>query len=137
MPEARPLPVLRPGDEPAGYRVAMNVTQLLGLLCAHAYIEVVIADLPEGFWQGLFRDGGFKGLNRARESSALGLGHEHVDVLRHDDIAEDMKDITPSRFLETPLEEVARRPVAEVWTVAVATEGQVMEITTELVTPEI
>ena len=137
MSEARRSPLVWLRDEAAGYRVAMDVAQLLSLFRAGAHIEVVITNLPEWSLQGLFGNRSLERLDGARESAAPRLGYEQMHMLRHDNITEDMEDVSPSHLLQRSLEQLARRIAAEVRKPMVATEGDEMEITCQLVTLEL
>ena len=53
-------------------------------------------------------------MHGARKGSLLRLRDQKVDVLRHDDIAEDIKDITPASLFQDTLEEVTRCRIREI-----------------------
>lgn len=69
----------------------------------------------------------------AGKGSSLRLRDQKVDVFRHNDIAEDKKDIVPARLFQGSLEEIARCRIGEIWQTVVTTEGEEMELTCLLI----
>jgi hypothetical protein len=67
--------------------------QLLNSFVVGKDIEVVVADLPEGSRSEAFGDGEFEGLDcfRERDLVVQRFADEEMDVLRHDDVAEDFE----------------------------------------------
>lgn len=68
--------------------------------------EVVVTGLPEGSLGEPFRDGELQGLQDFREQVFRRFAEEDVDVLRHDDIAEDSELVAAASEFERVEEDV-------------------------------
>jgi len=128
MLKTGPDPILWMSYQAPNYRIAMHVAELLDTLVFRVNIEVVITRQPEGFLSRLFGDGCFQCLNGFAESFVFRFGNQKMNVLWHDDVAEDKKDIPSARLLQRALEEVAGFRVAEIWQPCMTTEGEEMEV---------
>jgi len=47
MTEAAPDPIFGTRDQPAHYRIAVNITELLNKLMLAPYVEIMVSSLPE------------------------------------------------------------------------------------------
>jgi hypothetical protein len=79
-------------------------------------------------------DGGLQCLYGALKRSSLRFGNQKMNVLRHDDIAKDMKSITPAGLFQNALEKVTGNRVGQIGLTTMTTEGQKMKISRLLVT---
>jgi len=86
-----PWPVFGVFYEAALYGVAVDVLELLDVLAVGEDVEVVVAGLPELFAVAFEALGGFslEDSHRIAEELLLRLGEQQVDVLRHEDVAEE------------------------------------------------
>jgi len=60
-----------------------------------------------------------------------------MNVLRHNDVSEDKKDISPADLFKGLLKEVAGRWIGEIGLTGVATEGEEVKVVGTLVTLEL
>jgi hypothetical protein len=107
--EAAPRPLLRTRHKSSPHRIAMKVPQLLDALSLGPDVEVVIACLPERpalNLPQLPRDILFQHLQRDRQPRSLRLGHQQVNMLRHDHISRNVESILLPRPLQSLLEDV-------------------------------
>ena len=88
---AAPLPVLRSLAQSLLHRIAVNISQLLHKLVIVPDIEIVITLLPEVFCfaDQSPRDTLLERFDGMGERVAMRFAEQQVNVLRHDDIAED------------------------------------------------
>lgn len=103
----------------------MDVLELLGVLLVGQYIEVVVAALPELHAIHLKMFGGLS----LQDSESCGerlprwLGEKQVNVLGHEDVAEEIKAVTLPDSFQCLLEEDAGLIIDEVGETPIATEG--------------
>lgn len=97
---AGPEPVFGFGDEAAGDWVAMHVVELLDVLVVAENVEVVVAGLPEGTFGVTLRNGKFERLEglEERDVAVVRFADEEVDVLGHDNVAENADVVACSRL---------------------------------------
>ena len=91
MPVGGPRPIFQLVDEAACDRVAVHVLQFFDALVVGEDVEVVVAGLPEGTFFESPGDGDLQGLEGFGEGSFRGFAQEEMDVLRHDDVAEEFE----------------------------------------------
>lgn len=122
---AAPEPVFGFFHEAAFYWVAVDVAELLSELALGEDVEVVVVELPEARAVAfeLFRCLGFEGTEDAAEGGLGWLAEEQVDVLGHEDVAEDVKLVLLSYAFEGVEEDGAGVVVVEVGETVVTTEG--------------
>ena len=108
MAVSGPRPVFRGFDKASGDWVAMHVLEFFDSFVVGEDVEVVVAGLPEGFRCEALRDGKFEGLDCFREWDFVveGFAEEEVDVLGHDDVAEDFEVVTLAGEFEGVEEDV-------------------------------
>jgi hypothetical protein len=89
----RPAPVFRFLDETSRDWIAVHVLQLFDPFVVGEDIEVVVAGLPEGFRAESLRDRKLEGMDcfRERDLAVQRFTDEKMDVLGHDDVAEDFE----------------------------------------------
>lgn len=114
VPETGPRPIFRLRDQAAGYRIAVHIAEFFDALWVRVDVEVVISRQPEWPLLRLLGNGGHQSLHGAGKGSLLRLRDQKVDVLRHHNIAEDMKDIAPASLFQDTLEEVTRCRMREI-----------------------
>jgi hypothetical protein len=132
--ETAPGPVFRTLDYSGFDGVAMHVAELLDPLGFGEDVEVVIAGFPDKFGGAGAGETLFENLNRRRQLLSVRLSYEEMDVVRHEDVAEDAKEVFLTGFFEDSLEGVARFGGFEDVGVAVATDGDEMEVAGVLAT---
>ncbi len=98
--EAAPLPVSWVGDKVSGDRVAMDVAELLDSFAFGVDVEVVVAGFPYVVFGSGSREALFEHLNGGGELHFLGLCEEKVDVVGHDDVAEDVEVVFESGLFQ-------------------------------------
>jgi hypothetical protein len=104
----------------------MQVAQLLDALLLGEDVEVVVAGLPE-VGTVAFEEFGGLALEDAKgggERAMFGLGEEKVDVLRHEDVAEEIEPMFLPKTFEGLLEDDAGMVFEEVRETTVTTEGE-------------
>ena len=108
MTKTRPAPVLRSFDKSPDDRIPVHILQLFDSLVVGEDVEVVVAGLPEGSLSEALRDRQLERLKRPRERQfvVFGFAEEQVDVLGHDDVAEDLVVVTPASEFEGVEEDV-------------------------------
>ena len=94
------MPVLRMHHEAAFDRVAVHVLQLLDSLVVRKDVEIVVAGLPERAFREASGDGDLQGLQGFRQGIVGKFADEQVNVLRHDDVAEDFELVMAAGALE-------------------------------------
>ena len=124
--EAAPAPSLGSGYQTSDNWVAMDVPQLLGSFSLRVDIEVVVSRLPDvGLWPGsgesLLHD-----LDDFPESYLFGFGGKEVNMIRHDDVSQDVELVFDARLFEDPLDQIAR--VFRTEDVAMANAAEVNEV---------
>jgi hypothetical protein len=87
--------------------VSVHVSQFLYTLVFVVEVEIVVACLPERPFPALHRDGQLECLDRLGEQRFLRLVNQHVNMFRHQDIADYKELITDTHDFEGPLEEIA------------------------------
>jgi hypothetical protein len=92
----RPTPAFRRFDKTANNRIAMHVLQFFDALDVAEDVEIIVADLPERPLAKTFRNRELEGLDRRREWNLAiqRFADEQVNVLGHDDVAEDLEVVT-------------------------------------------
>jgi hypothetical protein len=136
--EATPWPVFRFFDEASFDRVAVEVAQLFDRLFVGEDVEVVVTGLPE---VGSFTLEEFGGLSLEDAQGGLHgvelrFAEEKVDVLGHEDVAEEVELVPLTESFEDFFEEDAGVIVVQVWETPVATEGDEVVVSFGLVTLE-
>jgi hypothetical protein len=124
MAEARPWPVLGFLDEAAFDRVAVDVSQLLHVLLVSQDVEVIVPGLPE-LSSFAFEELGGLGLEDSYgcgQRVELRFGEEQVDVLGHDDVAEEEELVSLADSFEGFFEDDAGVVVVEIREPVVTTE---------------
>ena len=108
MAKRRPAPVLRPFHEASSDWIAVHVFQLFDSLVVGEDVEVVVAGLPEGFRAETLRDRQLEGLDRLRKRDLVvqRFADEEMDVLGHDDVAEDFEVVASAGEFEGVEEDV-------------------------------
>src|SRR5580698_5933430 len=106
----------------------MHVAEFFDSLVLGADVEVIISRQPKGSLLRLLGDGCFQRLNSAVERSSLRFGYQEMNVLRHDDIAEDKEDIPSANLLQSVLEKLTRGWAGEIGLARMTTEGEEMEV---------
>jgi len=134
--EAAPGPVFGLFDEGAFDGVAVDVLELLDELGLGEDVEVVVAGLPELGAAAFEELGGFalKDANDCREWAKLWFGEEKVDVLRHEDVAEEVELVALAESFEGVEEDDAGVVVVQVGQPVVTTEGEEVMVAFGLVT---
>ena len=132
--KAAPWPVFRTFDQASFDRVAVHVAELLDSLGFSEDIEVVIAGLPNKFVGAGSGEALLEDLNRNGELLPVGLGYKEMDVVRHEDVAEDLKKIFLAGLFEDCLQGITGFGRFEDVCVAVATDGDEMEVAGVLAT---
>ena len=108
LPETAPLPIIGRCDEAALHGIAVDVAQFIDTFAFGVDIEIVITRLPERFAGAeMARDGLFECLHRRCEGFSLRLGHEEMDVFRHDDIPEDVEFVVSACLFQGALTTIA------------------------------
>jgi hypothetical protein len=134
--EATPGPVFGFIDEAAFDWVAVDVLELLDEFGMGEDVEVVVAGLPE-LGAGAFEElGGFalEDADGCREWAAFRFGQEKVDMLRHEDVAEEVELVALAKSFEGVEESDAGVVVVQVGEPVVATEGEEVTVAFGLVT---
>jgi hypothetical protein len=136
--EAAPGPVFGSCDEFPGDGVAVHVLQLFDSLGFGEDVEVVVAGLPEVFARASEKLGGFTFENAegGGYASCLWFRHEEVDVLGHEDVAEDREVVAGSEGFEHVLNDLFGFWGVEVGEAVVTTEGDEVEVAFVLETLE-
>jgi hypothetical protein len=132
-----PRPVFGSFDEASGDGVAVHVLDLFDSLVVGEDVEVVVAGLPEGCRGEALGDGEFQGLEGFGEWVFGRLAEEQVDVLGHDDVAEDFEVIAFAGEFEGVLEDVSGCGGVEVGFAVVTTEGDEVVVALLLVSLEV
>jgi hypothetical protein len=130
-------PVFGVGDEAAGDGVPVHVLQLLNALVMGEYVEVVVAGHPEGLLRRLFGDGDLQSLEGGREEFLSGFAEEKMDVLGHDDVAEEFEAVVSAGCFEGVFDQVSCCGGVEVGLAVVAAEGDEVVVTFLLVSLEV
>jgi hypothetical protein len=137
LPKAAPWPLLRRFDQTALHRISVHVTQFPNALAFGVDVEIVIAALPERFAAAeVTGDGLLECLHRCCERFPLGLGHEEMNMLRHDDVPEDIESVMFACLFEGALTAIAGLGSAEVGLATVATESEEVKVASVLITTE-
>lgn len=137
--EAAPGPVFRFLDETACNRIAVDVAELFYELALGEDVEVVVADLPELLavaFEGL-RGLAFEDVQGAGEGPGFRFAEEEMDVLGHEDVAEDVEAVASPELFECGFEGGAGVVVAEKRETLVTAEGDEVVVAFGLVAPEI
>jgi hypothetical protein len=123
--EAAPRPVFGLFDKAAHDRIAVHVTQLLHVLAVGEDVEIVVAYLPELGSVAFEQLRGFtlEDAEGCREGVELRFGDKQVNVLGHEDVAEDVKLMSSSDAFEGLLKDDARVVVVEVRKPAITAKG--------------
>ena len=100
MKKARPCSVLGLLYQSASYRVAMDIFQFLDMLAGGEHVEIIITRLPERALSALNGYRKFQRLDGFREQRLLRFRYQQVDVLRYDDLSEDMEVIPDAHFFK-------------------------------------
>ena len=121
--------------EAAGYRVSVQIADLLCSFGLGEDVEVVVTDVPEGALRGLLADGELEEVHCFRELGQSGcrggggwLGQEQMDVLGHDDVGEDVEVKLLTGSFEGVLEEVSGFRGAEIGSAVVTTDRDEMVV---------
>ena len=96
MPETAPRPLFRALHQPPPDRIAMNITELFGLLGVAPHVEIVIAGLPERATLWATQAPGYVLLQHLQcdgKFGSLRLSQQQMNVLRHDHISGNVKAI--------------------------------------------
>ena len=101
------MPVFGLRHEAAFDRVAVHVLQLLDPLVVGEDVEIVVAGLPERTFREASGDGDLQGLQGFRQEIVGRFADEQVNVLRHDDVAEDFESVMAAGTLERVEEDVS------------------------------
>lgn len=138
---AAPWPVFGLGDQPPRDWIAVDVAELLGELALGEDVDVVVARLPELFAVvlELFCGFGFEHVQGAGEGSGLsdvGFAQEQVDVLGHEDVAEDVELVSLPKLFEDRFEGKSGVVVVEIRQTTVAAEGDEVFVALRLVALE-
>jgi len=104
-------------------RVAMHVAQLFDLLVVGEDVEVVVAGLPHELLRAGSGEALFEDLDWGGEGGLLGFGQEKVDVVGHEDVADEMKAVPLAGLFEDLLDGVACVGGLEDMGVAMAGDG--------------
>ena len=126
MAVAAPGPIFGLFDQTPRDWVAMDVAELLCDLRLRQDVEVVIAPLPElraVVFQPL-RCLVLENIQRGRKGVDFGLGEQKMDMLRHEDVSEDIEAVIGAELFELFKESCARRIVIEIRQTAVATKSE-------------
>jgi hypothetical protein len=113
--EAAPGPIFRPLDDSGLDRVAVHVAEFFDPLGFGEDIEVVITRLPDELVRTGSGEALLKDLNRRGQSLLIGFGHQEMDVVRHEDVAEDLEEVFLAGLFEDPLEGIAGFGVFRIW----------------------
>jgi hypothetical protein len=134
MAKRRPTPVFRLLNKTSGDWGAVHVLQLLDSLVVGEDIEAVVAGMPKGFLGEAFRNREFEGLEclRKRNFAVLGFADEEMNMLGHDDKAEDLEVVALAGEFERVEEDVLCRYGGEIGFAAVATEGDEVVVASSL-----
>ena len=102
----------------------MGIAELFRELLVIAYVEIVVALLPEvlGVTYQAPRDSLLQRFERIGELALLGFAEQQMNMLRHDDISVDTEAETPSDVLQSDLKDLLRGVRCKEWTAVVATE---------------
>jgi hypothetical protein len=103
--EAGPGPVLRDLYEAAFDGVVVDVMEDVHGGVVEDEVAVMVAGEPEGVLWGAFGDGKLERLEGGGEGLFFGFGEEEVDVLGHEDVAEEVELITEAGLFEGVEEE--------------------------------
>jgi hypothetical protein len=127
----RPAPILRSFHKTSGDRIAVHVLQLFDSLVMGEHIEVVITGLPERTLREAFWDRELEGLKRfgKRNLVVFRFTDEEVNMLRHDDVAEDLEVVPPPGLFERVEEDVSWGWGVELGFTTVAAEGDEVVVT--------
>jgi hypothetical protein len=126
--EAAPWPVFRTLDYSGLDGVAVHGAELLDPLGFREDVEVVIAGFPNKFGGAGTGETLLENLNRCRQLLSVGFSYEKMDVVRHEDVPKDVKQVFLAGFFEDSLEGVTGFGGLEDVDVAVATDGDEMEV---------
>jgi hypothetical protein len=121
--EAAPGPIFRPLDDSGLDRVAVHVAEFFDPLGFGEDVEIVIAGLPNELVRAGAGEALLKDLNRGPQFLPVGFGYEEMDVVRHEDVAEDVEEVFLASFFDDPLEGVTGFGTLEEMAVAIATDG--------------
>jgi len=91
--ETAPWPVFGPGNEASLDGIAVDVFQFFNVLSVGEDVEVVVAGLPELFAVALetLRCFSLQDSHGVAEELLLRFGEQQVDVLWHEDVAEEIE----------------------------------------------
>lgn len=117
------MPVFGFHHEAAFNWIAVHVLQLLDPFVVSEDVEIVVAGLPERTFREASGDRDFQGLQSFRQEIVGRFTDEQVNVLRHDDVAEDFELAMAAGALERVEEDVSCGRSVEVGFAVVATEG--------------
>ncbi len=107
--KAAPRPQLGAGHQSSGYRIAMDVAQLLDAFGLAPDVEVVVTREPEWPTLELAQLPShvlLEHLERDREFRPLRLGYEQVDVLGHDHISCNVESVPLACIFQSFFEDV-------------------------------
>jgi hypothetical protein len=126
--KAAPWPVFGTFNQSGFDRVAVHVAELLDSIGFGEDIEVVVARFPNKFIYAGSGEALLEDLNRSGELLPVGLGYKKMDVVRHEDVAEDVEEVFPAGLFKDSLEGVTGFRGFEDVGVAVATDGNEVEV---------
>ena len=124
--EAGPGPVFGLLDQTACDRIPVDIAQLFHPLGMGEHIEVVVAGLPELFPRAFEGFGCFalQHANCGGEVVEFRLAQEQVNVLGHEDVAEEVEAVPLCQPLECFEEDASGGIVGEIWETPGTTEGE-------------
>jgi hypothetical protein len=125
MAVAAPLPVFWAFNEATCDGIAMEVFELLDVLVMSKDVEVVVAGLPELAMIAFEELGGFRfeDVERCRQGVSSGFGEEQVNVLGHEDVAEDVELVALAKSFEDFFEDDPGGVLIEIGEPTITTEG--------------
>ncbi len=103
----------------------MEVAELLGELAVGEDVEVVVAALPKLDAVAFEALGGFslEDADGVLKALPFGFGEEEMNVLRHEDVAEEVEVVFPAETFELFFEDDAGGVVVEIGETLITTEG--------------
>jgi hypothetical protein len=127
---AAPRPVVGGFDQFPADGVAVEVAELFTELAVGEDVEVVIAALPELDAVALEALGGFalEDAEGVLKALPFGFGEEEMDVLRHEDVAEEVEVVFLAEPFELLFEDGAGGVVVKIRETAITTEGDEVEV---------
>jgi hypothetical protein len=132
--ETAPGPVFRTLDYSGFDGIAMDVAELLDPLRFCEDVEVVITGFPDKFGGAGTGETLLENLNRSRQLLSVGFGYEEMDVVRHENVTKNLEEVFLAGLFENLLESITGFGGFEDVGVAVAADGDEMEVAGVLAT---